>query len=76
MRLSAISKRSGRQLAAIPDTIRDRHPDVPWKTIVGLRNKVIHHYFAVDHDVIWQIATKNIPATRGRIAEILREYSQ
>jgi len=44
--------------------------------MVGLRNKVIHHYFAVDHDVIWQIATKNIPATRGRIAEILREYSQ
>ena len=66
----------GEAAAAIPDTIRDRHPEVPWKTIVGLRNKVIHHYFAVDHDVIWQIVTKNIPATRGRIAEILREYSQ
>ncbi len=66
----------GEAAAAIPDAIREEHPDVPWKTIVGLRNKVIHHYFAVDHDVIWQIATKNIPATRGRIAEILREYSR
>lgn len=66
----------GEAAAAIPDAIRDRHPDVPWKTIVGLRNKVIHHYFAVDHEVIWQIATKNIPATKGKIAEILREYSR
>ncbi|MDO8872704.1 MAG: DUF86 domain-containing protein [Methanoregula sp.] len=66
----------GEAAAAIPDEIRDRHPEVPWKTIVGLRNKVIHHYFAVDHEVIWQIVTKNIPATRGKIAEILREYSR
>ncbi len=66
----------GEAAAAIPDAIRDRNPDVPWKTIVGLRNKVIHHYFAVDREVIWQIATKNIPATKGRIAEILREYSR
>ena len=66
----------GEASAAIPDEVRDRYPEVPWKTIVGLRNKVIHHYFAVDHEVIWQIVTKNIPATRGKIVEILREYSR
>jgi uncharacterized protein with HEPN domain len=66
----------GEAAAAIPDEIRNRHPDVPWKTIVGLRNKVIHHYFAVDHEVVWQIATKNIPATKAKVAEILREYSR
>jgi len=42
---------------------------------VGLRNKVIHHYFAVDTEVIYQIAIKNIPETKDRIAKILREYS-
>ena len=61
--------------AAIPDEIRNRHPDIPWKTIAGLRNKVIHHYFAVDTEVIYQIAIKNIPETKERIAKILREYS-
>jgi uncharacterized protein with HEPN domain len=66
----------GEAAAAIPDDVRTRHPEVPWKTLVGLRNKVIHHYFAVDHEVIWQIVTKNIPATKGKIAEILREYSR
>lgn len=65
----------GEAAAAIPDDVRDRHPEVPWKTIVGLRNKIVHHYFAVDHEVIWQIVTKNIPGTKGKIAEILREYS-
>lgn len=65
----------GEAAAAIPQTIRNRHPDIPWRTIVGLRNKVIHHYFAVDQDVIWQIVTENIPSTKGRIAEILKEYS-
>ena len=48
----------------------------PSKTIVGLRNKVIHHYFAVDHEVIWQIATNNIPATKAKIVEIFRECSR
>jgi hypothetical protein len=66
----------GEAAAAVPDDIRNRHPEVPWKTIVGLRNKVIHHYFAVDHEVIYQIATKNIPETKGIIAGILREYSR
>jgi uncharacterized protein with HEPN domain len=66
----------GEAASAIPDEVRNRHPEVPWKTIVGLRNKVIHHYFTVDHQVIWQIVTKNIPATKGKIAEILREYSR
>ncbi|MGA7798399.1 MAG: DUF86 domain-containing protein [Methanoregula sp.] len=66
----------GEAAAGVPDEIRDRHPEVPWKTIVGLRNKVIHHYFAVDPDVIYRIATKNIPETKDRIAGILKEYSR
>jgi uncharacterized protein with HEPN domain len=65
----------GEAAAAVPETIRKQHPEVPWKTIVGLRNKVIHHYFAVDHGVIYQIATKNIPETKDNIAKILREYA-
>ena len=66
----------GEAAAAIPEEIRERYPDVPWKTIVGLRNKIIHHYFAVDHEIVWQIATRNIPATKERIAAILEEYSR
>lgn len=66
----------GEAASAVPDEIRIHHPEVPWKTIVGLRNKVIHHYFGVDYEVIYQIATKNIPETKDKIAEILKEYSR
>lgn len=66
----------GEAAAAVPDSIRVRHPEVPWKTIVGLRNKVIHHYFAVDPEVIYLIGTKNIPETKDKVAKILREYSR
>jgi len=44
--------------------------------MVGLRNKVIHHYFGVNYEVIFQIATKNIPETKGMIIEVLRKYSE
>jgi hypothetical protein len=63
----------GEAAAGVPDEIRQKYPDVPWKTIVGLRNKVIHHYFAVDTEVIWQIATKNIPETKEKIRAILED---
>ncbi|OPY37922.1 MAG: hypothetical protein A4E35_00977 [Methanoregula sp. PtaU1.Bin051] len=66
----------GEAAAAIPEQIRKDHPEVPWKTIVGLRNKVIHHYFAVDREVIYQIAVKNIPETKAKIEKILRDYSR
>ena len=66
----------GEAAAAVPEDIRTRHAEIPWKTIVGLRNKVIHHYFAVDPEVIYQIATRNIPETKDRVAKVLEELSQ
>lgn len=65
----------GEAAAAIPATIRKEHPEIPWKTIVGLRNKVIHHYFSVNYEVIYQIAVKNIPETKTKVEKILVQYS-
>ena len=76
MRWNAISKRSARLRPVFRMKSGTSIRKIPWKTIVGLRNKVIHHYFAVDPDVIYRIATKNIPETKDRIAGILKEYSR
>lgn len=51
----------------IPDEIREKHPDIPWKRMIGLRNIVIHDYFGIDLDTIWMIASKNIPETKPLI---------
>ena len=55
----------------IPDDIKRRYPGIPWKQMIGLRNLTIHAYFGIDLDIIWQIASVNIPKTKSEIARIL-----
>jgi uncharacterized protein with HEPN domain len=62
--LEIIGEAAGR----IPDRLRARHPDIPWSQIVGLRNRLIHGYDAVDMDILWQILTDDVPP----LIEVLR----
>ena len=42
--------------------IREAHPEVPWRTLVGMRNRIIHGYLGLDTDLIWDIIQQDIPA--------------
>lgn len=53
--------------------LRRKHKGIPWKDIAGLRDKLIHGYFGVDLELVWRIATKNIPELKSQISEILAE---
>ena len=37
------------------------HPDIRWADIIGMRHKVVHDYLGVDDDIVWQVATKDLP---------------
>jgi uncharacterized protein with HEPN domain len=39
----------------------DRNPDIPWKSIVGMRHKVVHDYLNVDEDVVWDTVIEELP---------------
>jgi uncharacterized protein with HEPN domain len=54
----------------IPETLRQQHPHIPWQRIVGLRNVVIHAYFNVDLDIVWQIIQVNLPTVKGDIQQM------
>jgi len=63
----------GEAAGNIPDDIRSRYPHIPWRRIVGLRNIVIHAYFNVDLNIIWQIVTVNLPEIRHDIGSVLED---
>lgn len=50
----------GEAVKHIPKSIRDKAPDVPWKDIVGMRNKVAHEYFGVDIKIVWDTAKNSL----------------
>jgi len=55
--------------------LTDRHPEVPWADVTGLRHKVVHDYFVVDFQVVWDTATLDVPVVRPQIEGMLREIT-
>ena len=61
----------GEAIKMIPDEIRTRYQDIEWRAIAGMRDKVIHHYFGVDYEIVWDVAANKVPVLRLQIEEIL-----
>ncbi|HSP55696.1 MAG TPA: HepT-like ribonuclease domain-containing protein [Dehalococcoidia bacterium] len=51
----------GEAARGVSDETRDAHPEVPWRAMAATRDKLIHGYFAVDLDVVWQIVRNDLP---------------
>lgn len=49
----------------------DRHPEIPWADIVGMRHKVVHDYLGVDEDIVWQVVTEDLPQLLPTLESIL-----
>jgi len=55
----------------IPENVRKLYPEIPWERMIGLRNIVIHEYFGVDENILWEIIKKDIPKLKIKLEEIL-----
>jgi uncharacterized protein with HEPN domain len=51
----------GEAAKQISQVIREGHPQIPWRQIAGTRNRLIHGYFEVDLDIVWEIVTHDLP---------------
>lgn len=63
----------GEAVKRLPVSFRDRHPDIPWKRIAGMRDVVIHEYDQTELPRIWNVVYRDAPKLRRTITLLLRE---
>jgi uncharacterized protein with HEPN domain len=60
----------GEAVRNLPEQLKSEYPGIPWKEIVGMRNKVVHEYFGVDEEILWETAKKDLADFKKQIAKI------
>lgn len=55
----------------IPINIQEKYSEIPWRKMYTLRNIISHEYFGIDYEMIWEIATKNLPLNKADLETIL-----
>lgn len=55
----------------VPQEFRSQYPDVEWRAMMGMRDRLIHSYFGVDYEIVWDVVQNHIPELRRQIAFIL-----
>ena len=61
----------GESIRWIPEPILDAHPDVPWRTLRGMRNVVVHEYFGVDPAILWETVRGDLPPLEAKLEAVL-----
>ena len=61
----------GEAAAQIPETVRDGHPEIPWRAIIGTRNRLAHAYLHIDDDIIWTLIVDAVPELLAALRKIL-----
>ena len=60
----------------VPEEIRREYPQVPWRQMAGMRDRLIHSYFGVDYSLVWETVKSQIPLLQPVIAQILRHLEE
>lgn len=65
----------GEAVKHLPKDFTDKHPEIPWKKIAGMRDMLIHHYFEVDYNLLWTTVSEIIPPFKKQIESLLKELT-
>jgi uncharacterized protein with HEPN domain len=63
----------GEAIGRLSLPLRDRHPEVPWRKIIAVRHRIVHAYFDLDWQILWDASIEDIPFLRQQILAILAD---
>ena len=69
-------KLSHNQFQNIQSEIQVKYPQLPWRKMYGLRNLISHEYFGIDYEIIWEIASKNLPQNKEILIQIIEDLGK
>ncbi len=61
----------GEAISCLSVELRERHPEVPWRQIIAVRHRIVHAYFDLDWQILWDAAIGDIPELRRQVLNIL-----
>lgn len=65
----------GEAVKKIPDDVRDSHRDIPWKKIAGLRDILIHEYFGVNMNIVWDVIKNKLQPLKVAVVKLYEDYN-
>lgn len=66
----------GEAARALPEEVRILAPEIEWTKIIGMRNVLVHDYFEIDADLVWHAATRDVPALRPAVEQLLKTLEE
>ena len=63
----------GHTVKNLPVGLRNKYSEVSWREIIGTRDKMIHHYFGIDLEMVWKIIKEDLPILKKQIEKILKK---
>lgn len=66
----------GEASRGLPEDVRTLAPEIPWSNIIGMRNILVHGYFDIDTDIVWEAATRDVPEIKPSVEQFLKALEE